>query len=355
MPPPSEVSSIQRKTKRCANPLVMEPAVTSFEDFLAMTGCTTGTHSLEVPLAAPKPTVAPAPTTTSSSGTESYGAPPPPPSLAPLPAAPTATAPLKPVSTAYVEEQDDPDVIISAGAPCKRKACGKSHDGSSRAAEECLYHPGGPVFHEGSKGYSCCKRRTLDFDEFMAIEGCRKGKHLFVGAKRSEEEEMVECRIDHYQTPREVIVSVFGKGADKEVSKVVFEVETVRPSLSPLIHPLTMGIGQMHVDLVLPGRKRFLRSFALFGPIDPAGSSYKIVGTKCEVILAKADARSWPSITPSLNSNFVPQLAFSAGESQLNFPPSNSSLIPYLAGGGRGTTGAKTMVLDEQNKAKQSS
>lgn len=23
-----------------------------------------------------------------------------------------------------------------------------------------------PIFHEGSKGYSCCKRRTLDFDEF---------------------------------------------------------------------------------------------------------------------------------------------------------------------------------------------
>lgn len=235
MPQPSEVRSVFPVRRNVANPLVVDPAVTSFEDFLAMTGCTTGTHSLEVPLAAPKPSVAPAPTATSSTGTESYGAPPP--SLAPLPAAPTATAPLKPVSTAYVEEQDDPDVIVSAGAPCKRKACGNSYDGSSRASEECLYHPGGPVFHEGSKGYSCCKRRTLDFDEFMAIEGCRKGKHLFVGARKGDEQEMVECRIDHYQTPREVIVSVFGKGADKEVSKVVFEVETVRSSLAPFSRP----------------------------------------------------------------------------------------------------------------------
>lgn len=26
-----------------------------------------------------------------------------------------------------------------------------------------------PIFHEGSKGYSCCKRRTLDFDEFREL------------------------------------------------------------------------------------------------------------------------------------------------------------------------------------------
>lgn len=38
--------------------------------------------------------------------------------------------------------------------------------------------------------------------------------------------------MDHYQTPRQVIVSVFGKGADKEVSGVKFEAEAVSPSLS---------------------------------------------------------------------------------------------------------------------------
>lgn len=107
-----------------------------------------------------------------------------------------------------------------------------------------------PIFHEGSKGYSCCKHRTLDFDEFCAttspyhyllnsftydqvssivsIKGCRTGRHLFVGPKKEDKEEPVICRCDHYQTPRQVIVSVFGKGADKEASKVVFESETVR-------------------------------------------------------------------------------------------------------------------------------
>lgn len=72
----------------------------------------------------------------------------------------------------------------------------------------------------------------------------------------------------------------------------------------------------MQVDLLLPSRKRFTKTFALYGPIDPAKSSYTIFGTKSEISLAKADGRSWPSITaldPALARNFVAQLAFSAG------------------------------------------
>ena len=30
------------------------------------------------------------------------------------------------------------------------------------------------------KGYLCCKRRVLEFDEFLKIEGCKTGRHLFV-------------------------------------------------------------------------------------------------------------------------------------------------------------------------------
>lgn len=172
----------------------------------------------------------------------------------------------------------------------------------------------------------------------MAIQGCRTGTHLFVGAKKEDKEELVDCRVDHYQTPRQVIVSAFGKGADKEKSVVKFEEEAVRlfleccifPGSRCSIYPPT----QMHIDLILPAKKRYTKSFALYGPIDPATSTFKVLGTKVEIVLAKADARSWPSITaldPSLSKNFVAQLAFSAG-------------------GGRGTIGSKDMVLDDQNK-----
>lgn len=46
-----------------------------------------------------------------------------------------------------------------------------------------MFHPGHPVFHEGSKGWTCCKRRVLEFDDFMRMKGCvTKERHKFVGS-----------------------------------------------------------------------------------------------------------------------------------------------------------------------------
>lgn len=77
---------------------------------------------------------------------------------------------------------------------CRRKGCGEKFKGGDREGEKCVHHPGVPIFHEGSKGYSCCKRRVLEFDQFMAMEGCKtKDRHLFVGkAKKEGEEEKVD-------------------------------------------------------------------------------------------------------------------------------------------------------------------
>ncbi|KAK4053759.1 hypothetical protein OIV83_001415 [Microbotryomycetes sp. JL201] len=300
--------------------------VTDFGDFLLINGCTTGCHSTEKPVEpAPVSTASGSdvqPTSTTANGTEVYGAAR---ALPPLPAAPPSTSgklsdAAKPQSTEFVIEQDDPDVPIARGMTCKRKSCNQTYEEQERTDEECEFHAGVPIFHEGSKGWSCCKPRVLDFDDFLKIRGCKRNRHLFVGAKKDgTEEELVDCRTDHYQTPRQVIVSCFGKNADKEKSSVRFDVEA------------------MHVDLVLPDRKRFTKTFALYGPIQPAESSYRVLGTKVEITLAKADARSWPTITaldPSLSNNFVAQLTFSAG-------------------GGRGTVGAKDAVLDEQNRLRK--
>lgn len=40
-----------------------------------------------------------------------------------------------------------------------------------------------------SQGYLCCKRRVLEFDEFLKIEGCKQGRHVFV-PKKSEDEKV---------------------------------------------------------------------------------------------------------------------------------------------------------------------
>ncbi len=67
-----------------------------------------------------------------------------------------------------------------------------------RDDETCTFHPGAPVFHDGGKGYTCCRRRVLEFDEFLQIEGCKsKPRHMFVGSgkklrEKQTSEEMVE-------------------------------------------------------------------------------------------------------------------------------------------------------------------
>jgi hypothetical protein len=119
--------------------------------------------------------------------------------LAPAPprhAVSPAIAPPSNAATPVVEdtEDDDPSLEIPANATCRRRGCNKGYDPSiSRDAEKCVYHPGQPIFHEGSKGWSCCKRRVLEFDEFMKIQGCKeKTRHLFVGKGKPAGEEKVE-------------------------------------------------------------------------------------------------------------------------------------------------------------------
>lgn len=48
----------------------------------------------------------------------------------------------------------------------------------------CRYHSGGPVFHEGLKGWSCCDKRVIDFDSFLKIPGCTTGSHDYSAAAK---------------------------------------------------------------------------------------------------------------------------------------------------------------------------
>uniref|UniRef100_A0A8C3V5C5 Integrin subunit beta 1 binding protein 2 n=1 Tax=Catharus ustulatus TaxID=91951 RepID=A0A8C3V5C5_CATUS len=60
---------------------------------------------------------------------------------------------------------------------CYNKGCGQRFDPERNAEDSCLYHPGVPIFHDALKGWSCCKKRTTDFSEFLSIKGCTKGFH----------------------------------------------------------------------------------------------------------------------------------------------------------------------------------
>ncbi|PGH05131.1 hypothetical protein AJ79_06879 [Helicocarpus griseus UAMH5409] len=256
-----------------------KPRVLSFDEFLAIPPCTTGKHSTVDDTPAPVPakeTAAPqpepssvpkhtpiavgnVPTTLSASGAHT----------------PTPTTSPPPES-----DSDDPSLAIEAGATCRRRGCNAKYSPStSRDEEKCVHHPGQPIFHEGSKGWSCCKRRVLEFDEFMKIVGCKeKGRHLFIGkGKKAGEEKVDNIRTDFYQTATSVMATLFLKKIDKNSAKVNFSSPTT-----------------IELDLPTSDNKRFKETFNLYAPIDVEKSSFQIMGTKMDFNLVKADGTSWP-------------------------------------------------------------
>ncbi|KAJ3510951.1 hypothetical protein NM208_g15477 [Fusarium decemcellulare] len=117
----------------------------------------------------------------------------------------------------------------------------------------------------------------------MKIEGCKtKSRHLFVGSGKNgngdSEEILSTVRHDFYQTPVNVIASFFLKKINKDTAKI---------ELQPK---------QLVLDLTTtdPTPKRYKAEIPLFASIDPEKSSYKVLGTKLELALAKSDGTSWP-------------------------------------------------------------
>jgi CS domain len=84
-------------------------------------------------------------------------------------------------------------------------------------------------------------------------------------------------RNDFYQTLTTVIVSFYLKKIDKTKAKVDFS------------SPTTLDL-----DLPTSDNKRYIETVPLFAPIDQKASEFKIMGTKIELTLVKADGSSWP-------------------------------------------------------------
>ncbi|KAA8893721.1 HSP20-like chaperone [Sphaerosporella brunnea] len=254
--------------------------VLTFDEFLAIPPCTEGRHDTSAAVLAPVqtsglnlgPNEVPVPSS-SFGGVESYG-------LASKPLPKVSTAP--PPKVEKVEkplEQDPVGVTVQKGAKCKRLGCRAEFPGGERPQhEKCVFHPGVPIFHEGSKGYSCCKRRVLEFEEFLKIKGCAENRHLYVGEPKQGEELVTSCRSDFYQTWGNVIVSLFAKKVDKDTAVIKFAEK------------------EIEVDVKMDGGKRFKQVYPLYGPIDPEKSTFKVMGTKVEMNLKKADTTSWPTL-----------------------------------------------------------
>ena len=87
------------------------------------------------------------------------------------------------------------------------------------------------------------------------------------------------CRHDFYQTTTTVIASLYLKKIDKERAKVDFT------------SPTTVAL-----DLPTADNRRYATALPLFGRIDTTKSKAKILGTKLEMTLFKADGLNWPTL-----------------------------------------------------------
>lgn len=185
-----------------------KPRVLTFDEFLDIPPCTTGKHAEEDDTPNPEPVQQP---------TASEPKPLPPklisstnvaPTLAPNYHVPQALKPAAPATPPQPEsESDDPSLAVPPGTTCRRRCCNSVFAAEVTSAgpdnEECIYHPGQALFHEGSKGWTCCKRRVLEFDEFLNIEGCRrKKKHLFVGSGKKATSEKTLSHVRYNINPK---------------------------------------------------------------------------------------------------------------------------------------------------------
>lgn len=66
------------------------------------------------------------------------------------------------------------------------------------------------------KYWSCCNKKTSDFNVFLHQVGCTQGEHCWTKNTQGE----ADCRIDWYQTGPWVVISIYAKKYEPKISFV---------------------------------------------------------------------------------------------------------------------------------------
>uniref|UniRef100_A0A2K5DI73 CHORD domain-containing protein n=1 Tax=Aotus nancymaae TaxID=37293 RepID=A0A2K5DI73_AOTNA len=86
---------------------------------------------------------------------------------------------------------------------CYNQGCGERFDPETNSNDACTYRPGVPVFHNALKDWSCCKRRTTDFSDFLSIVGSTKPPEPVKPEKKKLSELKPKFQ-EHIQAPKPV-------------------------------------------------------------------------------------------------------------------------------------------------------
>jgi len=170
---------------------------------------------------------------------------------------------------------------------CVNKGCPKKYEGPQTDVEDCKFHPGQPIFHEGMKYWSCCTKKTTDFEVFMKQEGCTTGKHLWQKPKDNNEggdATNVKCRNDWHQDGKFAHVVVYGGGKKFDPAKSSVKANEVT----------------LATELYFPEENsRYQEKWILAGIIVPEESSVFMTPMKLEIKLRKAEVVHWKNLNIS--------------------------------------------------------
>ncbi|XP_071377412.1 cysteine and histidine-rich domain-containing protein 1 [Centroberyx affinis] len=186
------------------------------------------------------------------------------------------------ISNRAEREKKESEVVIH-GTRCKNAGCKTMYQGPETDLEVCTHHPGAPVFHEGYKYWSCCCIKTIDFNAFLDQKGCSTDKHRWIP---KQDKKKVACRHDWHQTGNNVVVTIYAKNANPEISCI----EANRTVLT------------CHIQF--ENDKVFKKDFHLWGVIDIKRSAVNLVPSKVEICLRKADPVAWGKLE---DPNFKPE------------------------------------------------
>jgi len=253
---------------------------TDFTTFLNTPGCTLGKHSNVKPIEPEKIT---GNLNKESSPEEVIEVRPPIQPAMPRPSIETPTIRITPTVAASLKQAianlPPPETIeetteVKEGETCKNNGC-KAVFGSTESTE-CKYHPGVPVFHEGMKYWSCCQRKTTEFQHFLDQEGCEIGTHKWTADKKGTD---VKCRYDWHQTATHITVAIYAKKYDPVKSFV--ELSPVR-IVAHLHFPVENGVFDLDLELK--------------GVVEVNNCNVSMLGTKVEVKMKKAEPGSWAKL-----------------------------------------------------------
>lgn len=127
-------------------------------------------------------------------------------------ATPELEAQLSKISSSDILKENGHEevTVITLGTQCLNSGCGRKYTGCSDDLLSCSYHPGNPVFHEGYKYWSCCRKKTIDFDEFLKQIGCETGRHRWT-LSQNEIAAASACSLDYFQSGSSVSINIFAK------------------------------------------------------------------------------------------------------------------------------------------------